>query len=481
MKKIVIALFCIMLCLSSAIGFAYPVKPDFSLLPTGTNISVVAQYLSGKKERLFSHQSKQMRIPASTQKIITGLAALLELGPEFRFTTSFATQGHVHLGKLRGDLILVMNGDPTFTRQNLQKMITDLKARGIKRISGNIVINTSIFAGHDKAVGWSWNNLTQCYNTAPSASIIDGNCFYASIAPSKTVGAKASIITNAYYPVRLHSEVITTSRYSDNRYCELDVIAKDNNNYVLNGCIKLNDPKRYLHFAVTDGPRYIADILRSQLAGQNIDYNGEIIFSKQPMSGNIEVLSAHQSPQLSILLTEMLKYSNNLIADTVFRTIGAHHFNMPGTWRNSSDAVRRVLKNKANINIQNTLMADGSGLSRLNLINAETMLKILEYIATHDSELHMMKMFPVAGVDGTLRNRNSLRTLPFRTNIIAKTGYLEGSYNLAGFIKTKSNHYIAFVQFSTGYNQAYETNQMRQSSIVTFENTLYYNALKYLM
>lgn len=472
MKSILVAFF-FLIVNHSAIASMSSFKSDFALLPPGTNISLIAQETNNDKKKLFSHQSKQLRIPASTQKIITALAALLELGNDFRFTTHFVTQGKIQAGKLRGNLILAMTGDPTFTRQNLQKMIADLKKIGIKKIEGSVIINTSAFASHNKAAGWSWNNLTQCYHTAPSASIIDGNCFYASLSPSKKIGGTAVALTNSYFPIHVKSQVLTTSAQSNNQYCELDVIAKDKNNYLLTGCIKINNPKKYLHFAVTDGDQYIADIIKTQLARKNISYKGHIIFSKQPIDKTRVVLTSNQSEPLSVLLTKMLKNSNNLIADTVFRTIGAHYFNMPGTWRNSSDAVRKILKDKANIDLKNSVIVDGSGLSRLNLLSAETMLQILKYIANNDKDLKMINMFPIAGIDGTLQYRSSLRHLPFRANIIAKTGYLEGSYNLAGFIKTKSNSYVAFVQFLTGYTEKNETDSMKTEAIMLFENAFY--------
>lgn len=473
MKKIVIALFSVLIASSASMALANGIRPDFSILPSGTNISLVAQYTNGNKERLFAHQSKQLRIPASTQKIITALAALLELGEDFRFETRFLSQDKIHQGKLNADLILVMSGDPTFTRQHLLKMVTTLKSSGLNRVNGDIIINTSIFSSHDKAAGWSWNNLAHCYNTAPAASIIDGNCFYASISPASKVGQTATVSTHSHYPIQIKSQVITTAGSSHTRYCELDIVTKDRNNYLLTGCMNIKEAKRYLHFAVTDSESYIADVLRAQLAQQHISYTGNVIFSKQPISNKVNTLALNQSVRLVVLLTEMLKYSNNLIADTVFRTIGAHYFNMPGTWRNSSDAVRKILKNKTHIDLKNSVIADGSGLSRLNLLSAETMIQILEYMASHDKSLKMIKMLPIAGIDGTLQYRNSVRNLPLKANIIAKTGYLEGSYNLAGFIKTNSNRYIAFVQFLTGYNEKSETHRMKQDAIMLFEKAFY--------
>lgn len=452
--------------------YAKNIQPDLTLLPLGTQVSLLAEPVTEKHSTLLNVQSQRLMPPASTQKIITALAALFELGPDFRFTTSLKTDANIVDGILKGNLVIQMSGDPTFSRQQLQDMTAELKRKGIQQINGNIIIDTSIFNSHDKAAGWSWNNLTYCYNTPPSAAIIDGNCFYAGLTPAAKVNRYATVSVSPLYPVDIISEVITTSTTSDDTYCELDIIANDNNHYRLVGCLKQGERKRYYNFSVLDGSDYVSRIFQSLLSQQKITFNGKVIETKYPNQAKYTLLASSQSAPLPELLTEMLKKSNNLIADTVFRTIGHHHFSSPGNWRNSSDAVRNILKDKANIDLKNSVMMDGSGLSRLNLVSADTMMEILQYIAKHDNELQMINMLPIAGVDGSLQYRNSVRHAPLKENIIAKTGYLDGTYNLAGYIKKGNGDYIAFVQLMASYNPL-DTNIEKKEAVMQFEEKLY--------
>ncbi len=106
------------------------------------------------------------------------------------------------------------------------------------------------------------------------------------------------------------------------------------------------------------------------------------------------MLASTQSAPLHTLLHMMLKKSDNMIADTVFRTIGHHYFNVPGTFRAGSDAVRRILREKANIDLGNSIQVDGSGLSRHDLISPATMMQVLQYIAQNDSKLDYISMLP---------------------------------------------------------------------------------------
>ena len=102
--------------------------------------------------------------------MITALAALLQLGPDFRFTTTLETKGNVDGGVLKGDLIARFGGDPTFKRQDIRNMVAVLKKSGVQKIEGNVLIDTSIFASHDKAPGWPWNDMTQCFSAPPAAA-----------------------------------------------------------------------------------------------------------------------------------------------------------------------------------------------------------------------------------------------------------------------------------------------------------------------
>ena len=129
-------------------------------LPAGANLAFMAQKVGASTPEIDYH-SQQMALPASTQKVITALAALLQLGPDFRFTTTLETKGSLDGGVLKGDLIARFGGDPTLKRQDIRNMVATLKKAGVQRIEGNVLIDTSVFASHDKAPGWPWNDLTQ--------------------------------------------------------------------------------------------------------------------------------------------------------------------------------------------------------------------------------------------------------------------------------------------------------------------------------
>ncbi|NUF49994.1 serine-type D-Ala-D-Ala carboxypeptidase [Gilliamella sp. ESL0250] len=462
--------------LFSGLLHAQSVEPYVSSLPKGSDLSILIQSVGSNPKTLAKYKSDQFKQPASTQKVITALAAELELGSDFRFITRMQTNGTVSNRQLNGDLIIQFSGDPTFTRAQLKNMIAELRQKGIEKIAGNVILDTSIFTSHDKAQGWSWNNLTACYNAPPSAVIIDDNCFYATLTPGK-VGAKASISKSSNIPVVVTGDVKTIAKNSKNlndKYCELDVSYLDKNRYYLSGCIASSSDKTPLKFAVIDGVEYFSTIFKNELKQQKITYTGSLFERNQRTSEQLSLLASNQSAPLSELLTVMLKKSNNLYADAIFRTLGAHYYNVQGTWRNGGDAVKQILRKKAGINLENLVIADGSGLSRLNLVSADKLMEILQYIAAHNTQLRIIEMLPIAGIDGTLQNRKSFNQAPFKETIRAKTGYIQGCYNLAGFIQKSDGRYVAFVQLISGYH-ADRQNEPKNSAIMRFESEFYKN------
>lgn len=305
-------------------------------LPAGANLAFMAQKVGASTPEIDYH-SQQMALPASTQKVITALAALLQLGPDFRFTTTLETKGSLDGGVLKGDLIARFGGDPTLKRQDIRNMVATLKKAGVQRIEGNVLIDTSVFASHDKAPGWPWNDLTQCFSAPPAAAIVDRNCFSVSLYSAQKPGDVAFIRVASYYPVTMFSQVRTLARgSSEAQYCELDVVPGDLNRYTLTGCLPQRSEPLPLAFAIQDGASYAGAILKAELAQAGITYSGTLL--RQTLANEPgTVLATSQSAPLHDLLRIMLKKSDNMIADTVFRTIGHARFGVPGTWRAMTD------------------------------------------------------------------------------------------------------------------------------------------------
>ena len=315
--------------------------------------------------------------------------------------------------------------------------------------------------------------MTQCFSAPPAAAIVDRNCFSISLYSAPKPDDLAFIRVASYYPVTMFSQVRTLAKGSpDAQYCELDVVPGDLNRFTLTGCLTQRADPLPLAFAIQDGASYAGAILKDELKQAGISYSGTLLRQTQVNQPGT-VIASKQSPPLHDLLRIMLKKSDNMIADTVFRMIGRGRFGVPGTWRAGSDAVRQILRQQAGIDLGNTIAVDGSGLSRHNLIAPATMMQVLQYIAQHDSELNFISMLPLAGHDGSLQYRAGLHAAGVDGKVSAKTGSLQGVYNLAGFITTASGQRMAFVQYLSGYAVEPTDQRNRRIPLVRFESRLY--------
>lgn len=457
------------LCYSTCSSAEINTTQLLSYLPSGTSATFIAKNLD-TNQIITQHQSDIFMLPASTQKVFTALAAKLALPQDFRFQTALLTNGKVENNVLKGDLIVKFTGDPDLTSGQFYQLFSELKKQGIQKIEGNLILDTSVFASHDKASGWIWNDLTMCFNAPPAAINIDHNCFYVNLNADQAVGDYAKVDVPSAYPVQVFSSAYIVSK-EDSPYCQLDVVAHDNNRYQVKGCMARQPTPFGLSFSVQDPTSYGASISLANLKKLAITFDGQVKEAPNPQKGTL--LAEHFSKPLPDLLKKMMKKSDNQIADALFRTVAYHQQNRPASFQLASHVVRHLLNTKANMTFNNSIIADGSGLSRHNQVSAETMLQALEYIAKNEDSLQLLETFPIAGVDGTISGRGSMINEPLVKNIIAKTGSLKGVYNLAGFMKNAKGERIAFVQFINGYSTGDLESKTKRAPLVNFEHNLF--------
>ncbi len=443
--------------------------PIISDLPEGASLGFVAKNLQ-QDSIIAEYNPNTFMLPASTQKVFTALTSKLALGDQFQFETSLLTNGRVQNGTLNGDLIVKFTGDPDLTSGQLYNLFAELKTQGVNQISGDLLVDTSVFVGHDRGLGWIWNDLTMCFNSPPAAVNIDNNCFYVDLDANQAVGEAVKFSVPAQYPVQVFGQVRVTSK-EEAPYCQLDAIVHDNNRYQIKGCLARQNKPFGLSFAVQDPDAYAAAIIQRNLKRLGIQFNGQVRQPYQPQTGTL--LARHLSKPLPELLHKMMKKSDNQIADALFRTVAYQYYKRPASFQLGMLAMKQILQSKVGIRFGNSIVADGSGLSRHNLMSPQIMLQVLEYIAKNEDQLHLLDTFPVAGVDGTLSGRGSMINPPLVKNIMAKTGALKGVYNLAGFMTNARGEKIAFVQFINGYSTGELENKTKRAPLVRVESQLY--------
>lgn len=424
----------------SIAAFSVPLHSLEAMLPLGSQLAL-SVYDTKKKSLLVQVGDDILLPPASTLKMVTALAARLYLPKNFTFETA------VYLAEK--DIVFTFGGDPTLTRHQLNRLVRSIKLKGIKKIQGDIWLDGSAFSGYQRAIGWPWDILGICYSAPSSAMTLEKNCVLGSVYSKKGIALTRAFVPKSQ-PVTVVSDAqVVTYKQQKERHCNLELHYANNNTYRLSGCLTPRSKPLPLKFAIQNPEKYMADVLAQQLKKAGITLLGEIKIGS--IDKDKVLIAKHSSKTRDTLLTSMLKRSDNLIADNLLKVMGHRYYQQSGSFVNGALAIKSILKEKANIDLNHAVIVDGSGLSRNNRMTAAQLMEVITFLHTHPY-LGLIEMLPISGVDGTLQYRPSVRYEPLKAAIKAKTGSLFGSYNLAGILKNKKGRDLLVVQFVTNYH-----------------------------
>jgi D-alanyl-D-alanine carboxypeptidase/D-alanyl-D-alanine-endopeptidase (penicillin-binding protein 4) len=175
----------------------------------------------------------------------------------------------------------------------------------------------------------------------------------------------------------------------------------------------------------------------------------------------MKVLASYESPPLSEIIKVINKRSQNFYAEQVFRTLGKI-FGGEGSTQKSVEVVKNALA-QMGIAPESISIYDGSGLSRLNLVTPFQILTLLNYMYRHEYFSYFYESLPIAGVDGTLETR--MRKTKAQGNVRAKTGYVQYTRSLSGYVKTIDGELVAFAMMVNNYLVPVSTANMVQDIV----------------
>jgi serine-type D-Ala-D-Ala carboxypeptidase/endopeptidase (penicillin-binding protein 4) len=436
-------------------------KPEFAASQLAVKI---ASLDTGRV--LFEENAGKYVQPASNLKLFTVAAALDRFGPDYRFVTSvYAPARPDQTGTVRGDLIVYGRGDPTFATRfdpagggdyyrGLDELAAKVYDAGVRRVEGDLVGDESYFRGSRLAAGWEWDDLQWWYGAEVSALTINDNSVALSIKPGARAGDAAVITVGPSVPVVTIVDRTRTVARGQGR--ELSVHRPLGQNVIeVRGQMPLDDRGFTASVAVSNPALVFATMMRTALERRGVVFTGrartvtaeERADASRPLevSSLVEV-AARQSPPLSIIAAQTLKPSQNLYTELLLRALGkaAGTDSRLDAEAAGIKAVRDFLT-KAGVDATSVLMSDGSGLSRSNLVTADATLRLLVYMNRHPHGYTFREALPIAGVDGTLRNR--MKGTAAMNNVRAKTGTLSSATSLSGYLFTAAGERLAFSLF----------------------------------
>lgn len=435
---------------TSSISPAARLRHDLATVFTGTPADRVLwgiQIATPDGEVVYEQNPHGLLMPASNMKILTLAAAAQQLGWDYTFeTTVQATTPLDPDGTIRGDLVVRGNGDPTISRQSgggetLASWADLLWSAGVRRVEGRVIGDGTPLPGDRFGQAWQWDDLTFGYAAPVSGLIYNENTAEIVIGPGPSEGAAASVtLVDSASGLSIDSAVRTTSSPTPSRL-SLRRTPGEQQVY-LAGEVAL-DSRRLSSFVAVDDPgRYFARAFRDALVARGIAVTGPGTTIESdppgPVAPGAPVFVRHRSMPLRDLAKRLMKISQNLYAEVLFRTLGGGEATDPRARETMSEVIGQWVEGP-----QEFVISDGSGLSRFNLTSAATLTRVLLAMFREPKDREpWMAALPVAGKDGTLERR--MKGTPAEGRVHAKTGTIRYARALSGYAETKDGDWLVF-------------------------------------
>ncbi len=415
---------------------------DSSLYQTRTGIKVVSLE-TGRV--LYARDSQLLFHPASNMKLLTTATALKKLGTDFKFKTIlYADSVSVADSLVVGNLYLKGFANPDLTSEDLWWMVQKLKELGINKITGNLICDESYLDDWYLGHGWMWDDASAWYYALISALTVNDNCVKIKVMPGTQVGDTLRYVLDpptSYVTIENQGVTVDSSDTTQIKAFKVERKWRERENtIVIQGGLPASHTSEEFVIEILDPALYTGTLFTELLRKENIKFSGKVVKGVTPDS--LKILVEHQSLPITAAIMNTNKISDNLSAELLLKTVGAETFGPPGTAEKGLKAIKQFL---FSIGVDTTSfeLADGSGLSRYNVISPDHIIELLK--AMYEDfrvRSEFLASLPIAGVDGTLEDR--MQGTPAEGKLRAKTGSLRGVSTLSGYTTTADGEPLAF-------------------------------------
>ena len=410
-------------------------------------------------KNILNWRSTEAMNPASTMKLLTTLAGLDILGPQYRWRTNIYTDGAIRQGTLKGNLYLQGTGDPKLIPEELAKLMKSLQALGIQKIDGNLLFDRSAYAPNVMEHNTIDGEALRAYNVPPDPLLYAFRTLSFQLGKSRT----ADFIDIAYTPALSQLKI-------DN---QMQLVDRPCDNWKSN--IRFNlDP---------EGTTKTDQLLVAQFSGafpstcKGVNYNVVALdantfltqgfaaaweqsggtWTRPPTgkNGNVplaaRLLLQFEGISLSDDVLDINKYSNNVMARQLLLTLALEKIGKPATTTNGELVIQSWLKQNG-LDFPGLVIENGSGLSRNEAITAEQLNQLLLTARNLSVGDIFYNSLPIAGTDGTMRNRLMAQLRKFlhlkkKPEARIKTGSLADVRSISGYVMSKSGKLYAVTSF----------------------------------
>ncbi|KMQ60941.1 peptidase S13 [Chryseobacterium sp. BLS98] len=394
------------------------------------------------KKVISSYNENTPLVPASTTKLLTTETALNLLGENYRWMTQLEYSGTIdENGTLNGNLYLIGSGDPSLGtnkagawsyRDIISDFMGGLSREGIRKVNGDIIIQTALFKG----------NITRL---PENVVWLENNNYYLPVGTTREINPANEKLIMKKSGLASEKKYFYMSPYA-NQMVYADKYEGDG----------------FLTTKLPDAPAYLANTLRTTLVKSGIGVTGKVTPRMTDVSPESrKLVSAYKSPTLGDIIFYTNQHSDNSLAEALLKTVG---FQKLGDQTSESGriVVTSHLKDE-NFDMMGLNYIDGSGLSRSNNVTPIAQAKFLTSLMDEKYYKAYFTSLPVGGQSGTLK-RMFIGT--GNGQVFAKTGTLNKVKTLAGYLKTNSGKTLVFSLMVNNYSGSVDMVKKRMEKIL---------------
>ncbi len=410
-----------------------------------SSVGVYVQDVNSERPLLALGEERALN-PASTIKLLTTYAALDLLGPAYRWATEIYTTGSLQGDVLAGDLVMKGYGDPHLTLENFWLLLRNLRARGVREIRGDLVLDHGYFAPAENAdAGRFDNEPTRPYNTPPDALLVNFKAVRLQFLPDTERRALKIVAEPALPQLQVLNNVILDDAPCGDWVNRLNLTVLGDATAVRllfagNYSVVCGEKER--NYSVLGHSQYVHGLFKILWGELGGTFAGGVRDADTPVGARL--LFAHQTQALAEVVRDINKFSNNVMARQLYLALGAIVLGAPATSEKAARAITQWLASRR-LTIPELALENGSGLSRIERINAKHLVQLL--LLAHRSAVmpEFVSSLPLVAVDGTMKKRLSGSAVAGQAHI--KTGSLSDVRAIAGYVLDASGRTVAVAFF----------------------------------
>ncbi|MCH2652310.1 MAG: D-alanyl-D-alanine carboxypeptidase/D-alanyl-D-alanine-endopeptidase [Gammaproteobacteria bacterium] len=393
-------------------------------------------------ERLIEINPKKSRSPGSVAKLFTAFAAMDLLDKRFQWKTEAYIDQKFKNKKKIDHLLILGGGDPNFSIEDLEDLVSEIRTKGIDEITEGIYLDLSFFKQRKNSTGSFDQSPLRPYNTMHSALIINSNKIDLNF--SINPKTKKIDITPLFLPddIKIQNNLSIGSGDCRNFRSQVsfrEQLRKKILTIVIDGLFPAACSEIDHDLAITKTEHYFFGAFKKIWLDSGGKING--YFKRKRKSDRNLLIAQTFSNDLDSALRLMLKESDNLTARNIFLSLTGDSIRKE--YRSTRKFLYRSMKENNIYWPYQNFIENGSGLSRKARLRPESIMSLIEKIDQDTKYSEIRSMLPISGIDGTLKNI-------YRSNLLLgqmklKTGTLNGVRCLAGFVSSVSGKNYRFV------------------------------------